>query len=114
MASKLQTAVGSAAWIAAEKENVAQLLEQEKEDIVYPAQHEMEWLNEHMAEIFNKNQLCVVPMCCCFPTNVISNVTEIFKTPGKLRGKTPRTTRKQNALQARMVSSFEASTPHLY
>ena len=57
MASRLQTAVGSAAWIAAEKENITQLLEQEKEDIIYPAQHEMEWLNEHMAEIFNRNQL---------------------------------------------------------
>lgn len=59
MASKLQAAVGSAVWIAAEKENISQLLEQEKEEVTYPAQHEMEWLNEHMAEIFNKNQLFV-------------------------------------------------------
>jgi hypothetical protein len=32
------------------------------------------------------------------------NVAEIFKTPGKLRGKTPRTTRKANPLEARAVS----------
>jgi hypothetical protein len=57
MAAKASTAVGSAAWIASEKENVLQLLNQEKEEIIYPAQHEIEWLNEHMAEIFNRNQL---------------------------------------------------------
>ena len=34
-----------------------QLLDQEKEELVYPAQHEMEWLNEHMGEIFSKSQL---------------------------------------------------------
>jgi hypothetical protein len=57
MAAKATTAVGSAGWISAEKENVQQLLEQEKEEIIYPAQHEIEWLNEHMAEIFSRNQL---------------------------------------------------------
>ena len=35
--------------------------------------------------------------------NLESDVTEIFKTPGKLRGKTPRTARKRNALEARQV-----------
>lgn len=56
MAAK-STAAGSAAWISAEKENVLQLLQQEKEELVYPAQHEMEWLNEHMAEIFSKSHM---------------------------------------------------------
>lgn len=60
MAAKASTAVGSASWISSEKENVMQLLEQEKEEIIYPAQHEMEWLNEHMAEIFSRNQLYVL------------------------------------------------------
>lgn len=36
------------------------------------------------------------------------NVTEIFKTPGKLRGKTPRTARKRNPLEAREVSTSGA------
>lgn len=49
--------VGSVPWISAEKETISQLLDQEKEELIYPAQHEMEWLNEHMAEIFNKSQL---------------------------------------------------------
>ena len=57
MTAKASTAVGSAAWISSEKENVQQLLDQEKEEITFPAQHEIEWLNEHMAEIFSRNQL---------------------------------------------------------
>jgi len=57
MAPRLQITVGSAPWVKAEKENVTQLLEQEKEELIYPAQHEMEWLNEHMAEIFSKSHL---------------------------------------------------------
>ena len=57
MAAKIQMIVGSANWINAEKENVIQLVDQEKEELIYPAQHEMEWLNEHMAEIFSKSRL---------------------------------------------------------
>jgi hypothetical protein len=53
----MQMAVGSAPWINVEKENIDQLLEQEKEELIFPAQHDMEWLNEHMAEIFSKSQL---------------------------------------------------------
>ena len=52
-----QKSVGSAGWIIAEKENISQLTNQEMEEIEYPARHEMEWLNEHMAEIFRANQL---------------------------------------------------------
>ncbi|KAL9125659.1 MAG: hypothetical protein Q9217_005168 [Psora testacea] len=39
-----------------------------------------------------------------------SNVTDIFKTPGKLRGKTPRTARKRNPLEAREPLSDIFST----
>ena len=53
------TTVGSVSWIAAEKENALDLLRNEKEEVLYPAQHQLEWLNEHMAEIFNKSQLYV-------------------------------------------------------
>lgn len=35
---------------------------------------------------------------------VFSNFTEVFKTPGKLRGKTPRTVRKRNMEESRVVS----------
>lgn len=88
--SRVQLPVGSAQWINDENNQVAQFCAQETEDFVFSARNEVEWLNEHMAEIFSKNQV---------------NVTEIFKTPGKLRGKTPRTARKRNPLEAREVRS---------
>ncbi|KIW93756.1 uncharacterized protein Z519_05071 [Cladophialophora bantiana CBS 173.52] len=91
------TAVGSVSWIAAEKENALHLLQSEKEEVIYPAQHQLEWLNEHMAEIFNKSCL---------------DVANVFKTPGKLRGKTPRTARKRNAQDARIpLSDVFSSKP---
>lgn len=42
-----------------------------------------------------------------------SNVMEVFKTPGKLRGKTPRTARKQKAAEPRKVcfQGFPKSQP---
>jgi len=58
MASKATT-VGTSPWIAAEKENALQLLQNEKEEVIYPAQHQLEWLNEHIAEIFSKSHLYV-------------------------------------------------------
>ncbi|KAJ5379738.1 uncharacterized protein N7496_002166 [Penicillium cataractarum] len=87
--ARAQKPVGSAAWIAAEKENMADLVEQELEEVEYPVRHEMDWLNEHMAEIFSKGQ---------------ANFTDVFKTPGKMRGKTPRTARKRNVEENRVVS----------
>lgn len=57
MAAKSASTIGSSTWISAEKENVLDLLRQEKEEIVFPAQHELEWLNEHMAEIFSRSHV---------------------------------------------------------
>ena len=54
------TAVGTVSWIAAEKENALQLVQAEKEEVAFPAQHQLEWLNEHMAEIFSGGHLCVI------------------------------------------------------
>ncbi|KAK4690469.1 hypothetical protein P7C71_g6329, partial [Lecanoromycetidae sp. Uapishka_2] len=84
--SRAQLPVGSAPWIHDENDQVNQFCGQEIEDFTFSARNEVEWLNEHMADIFSKNQV---------------NVTEIFKTPGKLRGKTPRTARKRNPLEIR-------------
>ena len=64
-AAKRQKPIGSKEWIAAEKENVQMLVNQEIEEVEYPARHEMEWLNEHMAEIFRGNSLYVL-ICCAF------------------------------------------------
>ena len=84
-------AVGSAAWVAAEKENVLELLQEEKEELLFPVQHEMQWLNEHMNEIFTSSHL---------------NMTNVFKTPGKMHGKTPKTNRKRHVDENRIVSAF--------
>ncbi|KAJ9667607.1 hypothetical protein H2201_002142 [Coniosporium apollinis] len=81
-----KTQVGAAPWLLNERQQANELIEQEVEEFTYSVRNEMEWLNEHMAEIFTRNQL---------------NVADIFKTPGKLRGKTPRTARKRNPLETR-------------
>ncbi|KAB8264225.1 hypothetical protein BDV32DRAFT_118293 [Aspergillus pseudonomiae] len=95
--ARAQKPVGSAAWISTEKENFTNLLNQEMEEVEYPVRHEMDWLNEHMAEIFSSNQF---------------NFTEAFKTPGKLRGKTPRTARKRDPAESRVPLSEIFSTSH--
>ncbi|KAF7114556.1 hypothetical protein CNMCM5793_009201 [Aspergillus hiratsukae] len=94
---RVQKPVGSAAWISTEKENFAQLVDQEMEEIEYPVRHEMDWLNEHMAEVFASNQF---------------NFTDVFKTPGKLRGKTPRTARRRNVNENRIPLSEIFTTSH--
>ncbi|RDW65711.1 uncharacterized protein DSM5745_09450 [Aspergillus mulundensis] len=88
--ARAQKPVGSAAWISTEKENCSQLVDQEMEEIEFPVRYEMEWLNEHMAEVFSNNQL---------------NFADVFKTPGKLRGKTPRTLRKRDPTENRVPLS---------
>ncbi|KAL4973085.1 hypothetical protein BDW66DRAFT_109748 [Aspergillus desertorum] len=88
--ARAQKPVGSAAWISTEKENCTQLVNQEMEEIEFPVRYEMEWLNEHMAEVFSNNQL---------------NFADVFKTPGKLRGKTPRTLRKRDPTENRVPLS---------
>lgn len=41
----------------------------------------------------------------CLVTDAVTrNIAETFKTPGKLRGKTPRTARKAHVAESRMVS----------
>ena len=97
--------VGSAQWINDENDQVTQFCTQEAEDFTFSARNEVEWLNEHMAEIFSKNQLYGSHSGKGLDSLITSrNVTEIFKTPGKLRGKTPRTARKRNPLEIREVS----------
>ncbi|KAF4345335.1 inner centromere related pic1 [Fusarium beomiforme] len=70
---------GSAAWVADERASALQIVDVEVDEFTYAAHNEFSWLNEHMASIFNENE---------------TNIAETFKTPGRLRGKTPRTARK--------------------
>ncbi|KAG8528184.1 uncharacterized protein KY384_007101 [Bacidia gigantensis] len=101
--ARAQPVIGSSQWIQDENAQVSLFCGQEAEDFVFSARNEVEWLNEHMAEIFSKDQV---------------NVTDVFKTPGKLRGKTPRTTRKRNPLEAREplsdIFSSNAQTKPLF
>ncbi|KAI9830812.1 MAG: hypothetical protein M1819_005337 [Sarea resinae] len=84
--SRVQLPVGSAQWVANERVQALQFVDQDVEDFAFSARNELDWLNEHMTDIFTKNAI---------------NVVDVFKTPGKLRGKTPRTARKRNPLETR-------------
>lgn len=53
--SRLQ--VGSASWIQEERCSALQIAETEAEEFAFSARNDVEWLNEHMAEIFNENQM---------------------------------------------------------
>ena len=53
--SRLQ--VGSAAWIAQERAATLQMVRSEVDDFSSQALMEVDWLNEHMADIFNENQM---------------------------------------------------------
>ncbi|KAI2469374.1 hypothetical protein F4781DRAFT_220849 [Annulohypoxylon bovei var. microspora] len=89
--------VGSGPWISEERSSALQIVQNEVEEFSFSARNDFDWLNEHMADIFSENQI---------------NVAEIFKTPGKLRGKTPRTIRKINAGEARIpLSDIFSATP---
>lgn len=55
-ANPRKAAVGTAAWIAEERSSVQQWTDTEAEGFTFAAHNEVEWLNEHMAEIFSQNQ----------------------------------------------------------
>ncbi|KAK7397949.1 hypothetical protein QQX98_012686 [Neonectria punicea] len=89
--------VGSAAWVAEERASALQIADSEVEEFTYSARNEFDWLNEHMANIFNENE---------------TNIAETFKTPGKLRGKTPRTVRNVHPGEPRVpLSNVFGATP---
>lgn len=62
--SRSKTQVGSAPWLLNERQQANELIEQEVEEFTYSVRNEMEWLNEHMAEIFTRNQLYGSPTRC--------------------------------------------------
>ena len=49
--------MGSEQWINDENDQVTQFCTQEAEDFAFSARNEVEWLNEHMAEVFSKSQV---------------------------------------------------------
>ena len=48
-------AIGSAEWIHEERQQANALITQELEDFGFSIRNELEWLNEHMFEIFTQN-----------------------------------------------------------
>lgn len=56
-ASRLQ--VGSATWISEERTSALQIADAEAEEFTFSARNDLDWLNEHMAQIFSENQLYV-------------------------------------------------------
>lgn len=55
--TKAPLPVGSTQWIQDENRQISQFGVQEFEDFTFSARNEIEWLNEHMADIFSKNQV---------------------------------------------------------
>lgn len=47
--------IGSAQWILEERHQSNDLVSQELEDFGFSVRNELDWLNEHMAEIFAQN-----------------------------------------------------------
>ncbi|KAK2754188.1 inner centromere protein [Colletotrichum kahawae] len=106
--------VGSASWISEERTTALSIVQAEAEEFSFAARNELDWLNEHMAGIFNENEVHVYPchQQASVTNTVIRNVAEIFKTPGKLRGKTPRTARKIDNGKPRVpLSDVFSATP---
>lgn len=91
-------AFGSATWIAAERSQATEYLEQELDEFRCSALNELEWLNENMSDIFTKSR---------------QKFADVFKTPSKLRGKTPRTIRKTDPRHARapLTDIFAPNSP---
>lgn len=49
--------IGSASWIAEERSSALQIAQSEVEEFSFSARNDVDWLNEHMAEIFSENQM---------------------------------------------------------
>lgn len=52
--------VGSTAWCTEERSSALQISQSEVEEFGYSARNELEWLNEHMADVFSENQMYVL------------------------------------------------------
>lgn len=53
--------VGSASWIAEERASALHISQSEVEEFSFSARNELDWLNEHMAGIFNENETYRAP-----------------------------------------------------
>lgn len=56
---KLGPAVGSQEWMQNEAKIMGDLVFADVEDFAFEARRELEWINEHMADIFERNHTYV-------------------------------------------------------
>lgn len=62
MASRSKTpAVGSAGWILDERHQSNDLVAEELEDFGFSVRNELEWLNEHMVDVYANDGQYVAP-----------------------------------------------------
>jgi len=52
-----QAPIGSAQWVEEESRLAEQYIDEEAEEFTYSVRNEIEWLNEHMLEVFSRGQL---------------------------------------------------------
>jgi len=58
MATRTKTQpIGSAGWVQAERDHASQAVEQAVEEYGYDVRNELDWLNEHMADVFARNNV---------------------------------------------------------
>lgn len=57
MRANTRLQVGSVPWISEERSAALQIAESEAEEFTFSARNEIEWLNEHMGEIFSENNV---------------------------------------------------------
>ena len=51
--------LGTPKWIEDERASATQIAQSEAEEFAFSARNDVDWLNEHMAEIFSENQMWV-------------------------------------------------------
>lgn len=93
--------IGDRDWIQNERRQCSELTNEYIEEFSFLAQNDLRWLNAHMDELLNSDKLSVET--ARVQHTILTryrNLAEILKTPGKLRGKTPRTARKVDPQRA--------------
>ncbi len=86
-----------------------QIAQSEIEEFSYSARNEMDWLNEHMAEIFSENQMFANPFDPSGGAELTyrpRSVAELCQNTGKIAGKDASNGEEDESGEARVVRSF--------
>ncbi|KAF3272895.1 hypothetical protein TWF970_009915 [Orbilia oligospora] len=89
--------VGSPQWIFNELADAHRKEADHFEDFTIAFRNELEWLTEHMADVFTQGSTI--------------DITELYKTPGKLRGKTPRNPPKTVLIEEQKDDNILVTSP---